>query len=247
MATKIQQLKEIVGRFFAGQKTAGMQTEDINAKKIKTENIVEAETTEEKHGLKERKEIVKQMSAMQKLPKEHGLKEMKEIIKQMGAMQRMLKEHRKTKNFKGERQTVEFVTNKLECKNGKYIWTDQNVKIYLTSNNASLLLTSAFFQPGGTDAKFWGILEDKATDDQHIYSIGLVPVPSLSKDGDIMTFFSTTTMVANFNDAYALLRYERKTKKNDYLERFHKELDNGYYPRIKRIMDYFRDDVEKEG
>ena len=225
MTTKIQQLKEIVRRFFAGQKTAGMQTEDINAKKIKAENTVEVETTEEKHGLKE----------------------MKEIIKQMGAMQRMLKEHSKTKNFKGERQTVEFVTNKLECKNGKYIWTDQNVKIYLTPNNASLLLTSAFFQPGGTDAKFWGILEDKATDDQHIYSIGLVPVPSLSKDGDIMTFFSTTTMVANFNDAYALLRYERKTKKNDYLERFHKELDNGYYPRIKRIMDYFRDDVEKEG
>ena len=225
MATKIQQLKEIVGRFFAGQKTAGMQTEDINAKKIKVENTVEVETTEEKHGLKE----------------------MKEIIKQMGAMQRMLKEHSKTKNSKGERQTVEFVTNKLECKNGKYIWKDQNVKIYLTPNNASLLLTSAFFQPEGTDAKFWGIPEDKATDDQHIHNIGLVPVPSLSKDGDIMTFFSTTAMVANFNDAYALLRYERKTKKNDYLERLRKGLDNGYYPGIKRIMDYFRDDVEKEG
>ena len=94
---------------------------------------------------------------------------------------------------------------------------------------------------------FGGIPEDKATDDQYIYSIGLVPVPSLSKDGDIMTFFSTTAMVANYNDAYALLRYERKTKKNDYLERFRKELDNGYYPGIKRIMDYFRDDTEKEG
>jgi hypothetical protein len=54
-------------------------------------------------------------------------------------------------------------------------------------------------------------------------------------------------MVANFNDAYALLRYERKTKKNEYLEKLREEVDNGYYPGIKRIMDYFRDDVEKEG
>ena len=52
MATKIQQLKEIVGRFFVGQKTAGMQSEDINAKKIKVENTVEVETNEERHGLK---------------------------------------------------------------------------------------------------------------------------------------------------------------------------------------------------
>lgn len=43
MTTKIQQLKETVRRFFAGQKTAGMQTEDINANEIKAENTVERE------------------------------------------------------------------------------------------------------------------------------------------------------------------------------------------------------------
>lgn len=225
MATKIQQLKETVRRFFAGQKTAGMQTENINAEEIKAENTVEVETTAEKHGLKE----------------------MKEIVKQMGAMQKMLKEHRKTVNFKGERQTIEFVTSKSEYKNGKYVYTDQNVKIYLTPRNASQLLTSAYFQPEGTNAKVWGIPEDKATDDQFIYSVGLVPVPGLSKNEGIMKFGSTTGMVANFNDAYALLRYERKTKKNDYLEKLREEVDNGCHPGIKRIMDYFRDDVEKEG
>lgn len=225
MTTKIQQLKETVRRFFAGQKTAGMQTEDINADEIKAENIAEAEMTAEKHGLRE----------------------MKEIVKQMGAMQRMLKEHRKTVNFKGERQTIEFVISKSEYKNGKYVYTDQNVKIYLTSKNASQLLTSAYFQPDGTNAKVWGISEDKATDDQFIYSVGLVPVPGLSKNEGIMKFSSTTGMVANFNDAYALLRYERKTKKNDCLEKLRKEVDEGCHPGIKRIMDYFRDDVEKEG
>lgn len=225
MATKIQQLKETVRRFFAGQKTAGMQTENINAEEIKAENIAD-ETTAEKHGLKE----------------------MKEIVKQMGAMQRMLKEHRKTVNFKGERQTVEFVTSKSEYKNGKYVYTDQNVKIYLTPKNASQLLTGACFQPEGINAALWRIPEDKASDDQFIYYVGLIPVPSLSKtEGDIMKFGSTTGMVANFNDAYALLRYERKTKKNDYLEKLREEVDNGSHPGIKRIMDYFRDDVEKEG
>ncbi len=226
MATKIQQLKETVRRFFAGQKTAGMQTESINAEEIKAENTVEVETAAEKHGLKE----------------------MKEIVKQMGAMQRMLKEHRKTVNFKGERQTVEFVTNKSEYKNGKYVYTDQNVKIYLTPKNASQLLTSAYFQPEGINAALWRIPEDKASDDQFVYYVGLIPVPSLSKtEGDIMKFGSTTGMVANFNDAYALLRYERKTKKNDYLEKLREEVDSGCHPGIKRIMDYFRDDVEKEG
>lgn len=225
MTTKIQQLKETVRRFFAGQKTAGMQTEDINANEIKAENIAEAEVTAEKHGLRE----------------------LKEIVKQMGAMQRMLKEHRKTVNFKGERQTVEFVISKSEYKNGKYVYTDQNVKIYLTPKNASQLLTSAYFQPEGTNAKVWGIPEDKATDDQFIYSIGLVSVPGLSKNEGIMKFGSTTGMVANFNDAYALLRYERKTKKNDCFEKLRKEVDDGCHPGIKRIMDYFRDDVENEG
>ncbi len=226
MATKIQQLKETVRRFFAGQKTAGMQTENINAEEIKAENIAEAEATAEKHGLKE----------------------MKEIVKQMGAMQRMLKEHRKTVNFKGERQTVEFVTSKSEYKNGKYVYTDKNVKIYLTPKNASQLLTSAYFQPEGINAALWRIPEDKASDDQFVYYVGLIPVPGLSKtEGDIMKFGSTTGMVANFNDAYALLRYERKTKKNDYLEKLRKEVDEGCHPGIKRIMDYFRDDVENEG
>jgi hypothetical protein len=226
MATKIQQLKETVRRFFAGQKAAGMQTEDINANEIKAENIAETEVTAEKHGLRE----------------------MKEIVKQMGAMQRMLKEHRKTVNFKGERQTVEFVTSKSEYKNGKYVYTDQNVKIYLTPKNASQLLTGAYFQPEGINAALWRIPEDKASDDQFVYYVGLIPVPSLSKtEGDIMKFGSTTGMVANFNDAYALLRYERKTKKNDYLEKLREEVNNGCHPGIKRIMDYFRDDAEKEG
>lgn len=226
MATKIQQLKETVRRFFAGQKTAGMQTENINAEEIKAENIAATEMTAEKHGLRE----------------------MKEIVKQMGAMQRMLKEHRKTVNFKGERQTVEFVTSKSEYKNGKYVYTDQNVKIYLTPKNASQLLTSAYFQPEGINAALWRIPEDKASDDQFVYYVGLIPVPGLSKtEGDIMKFGSTTGMVANFNDAYALLRYERKTKKNDYLEKLREEVDKGCHPGIKRIMDYFRDDVEKEG
>ena len=226
MTTKIQQLKETVRRFFAGQKTAGMQTEDINANEIKAENIAETEVTAEKHGLRE----------------------MKEIVKQMGAMQRMLKEHRKTVNFKGERQTVEFVTSKSDYKNGKYVYTDQNVKIYLTPKNASQLLTDVYFFPEGTNAAKWNIPEDKVSTNQQIYCIGLIPVPGLSKtEGDIMKFRSTTGMVANFNDAYALLRYERKTKKNDYLEKLHEEVDNGCHPGIKRIMDYFRDDdVEKK-
>lgn len=226
MTTKIQQLKETVRRFFAGQKTAGMQTEDINANEIKAENIAETEVTAEKHGLRE----------------------MKEIVKQMGAMQRMLKEHRKTVNFKGERQTVEFVTSKSEYKNGKYVYTDQNVKIYLTPKNASQLLTDAYFFPEGTNAAKWNIPKDKVSTNQQIYCIGLIPVPGLSKtEGDIMKFRSTTGMVANLNDAYALLRYERKTKKNDYLEKLREEVDNGCHPGIKRIMDYFRDDdVEKK-
>ena len=227
MTTKIQQLKEIVGRFFAGQKTAGMQTEDINANEIKAENTVEIETTAEKHGLRE----------------------MKEIVKQMGAMQRMLKEHRKTVNFKGERQTVEFVTSKSEYKNGKYVYTDQNVKIYLTPKNASQLLTSAsYFFPEGTNAAKWNIPEVKVSTNQPVCYIGLIPVPGLSKtEGDTMKFKSTTDMVANFNDAYALLRYDRKTKKNDYLEKLREEVNNGCHPGIKRIMDYFRDDdVEKK-
>ena len=224
MATKIQQLKETVRRFFAGQKTAGMQTENINAEEIKAE-IIADEITAEKHGLKE----------------------MKEIVKQMGAMQKMLKAHRKTVNFKGERQTVEFVTNKYVTKDGKRVCVDDNVKIYLTSYNACQLLSSAYFQPEGINAALWHIPEGKASDDQFIYDVGLIPVPGLSKNEGIMKFSSTTGMVANFNDAYALLRYERKTKKNEYLEKLREEVDNGYYPGIKRIMDYFRDDVEKEG
>jgi hypothetical protein len=110
------------------------------------------------------------------------------------------------------------------------------------------LLTDAYFFPEGTNAAKWNIPEDKVSTNQQIYCIGLIPVPGLSKtEGDIMKFRSTTGMVANFNDAYALLRYERKTKKNDYLEKLREEVDNGCHPGIKRIMDYFRDDdVEKK-
>lgn len=224
MATKIQQLKETVRRFFAGQKTAGMQTEGINANEIKAETIAETEATAEKHGLKE----------------------MKEIVKQMGAMQRMLKAHRKTVNFKGERRTIELVTNRHAVKNGKSVWADQNTKIYLTPYNATQLLTSAYFQPEGTNAEKWGISEDKASDNRFIYFIGLVSVPSLSKDEETMKFGSTTEMVSVFNDAYALLRYERKTKKNGHLEKLREEVDNGKHPGIKRIMDHFRDGEKKE-
>ena len=225
MATKIQQLKETVRRFFAGQKTAGMQTETVNANEIKAENIAETETTAEKHGLRE----------------------MKEIVKQMGAMQRMLKEHRKTVSFKGERQTIELVTSKYVTKDGKRVCVDQNTKIYLTPYNAAQLLKNAYFQPEGTNAKVWGISEDKASDDEFICYVGLIPVPDSRSGGDIMKFSSTTDMVSDFNDAYALLRYERKTKKNDYLEKLREGVNKGSYPGIKRIMDYFRDDVEKEG
>lgn len=224
MATKIQQLKETVRRFFAGQKTAGMQAENINAEEIKAETIAETEATAEKHGLKE----------------------MKEIMKQMGAMQRMLKAHRKTVNFKGERQTIELVTNKHAVKNGKSVWADQNTKIYLTPYNATQLLTGAYFQPEGTNAEKWGISKDKASDNRFIYYIGLISVPSLFKDEETMKFGSTTEMVSAFNDAYALLRYERKTKKNEHLEKLREEVDNGKRPGIKRIMDYFRDVEKKE-
>lgn len=225
MTTKIQQLKETVRRFFAGQKTAGMQTETINAEEIKAETI-----TEETNPAVEK----------------HGLKEMKEIVKQMGAMQRMLKAHRKTVNFKSERQTIELVTNKYVTKDGKRVGMDQSMKIYLTPYNATQLLTSAYFQPEGTNAERWGISKDKASDNRFIYYIGLISVPSLSKDEETMKFSSTTEMVANFNDAYALLRYERKTKKNEHLEKLREEVDNGYHPGIKRIMDYFRDEEKTE-
>lgn len=229
MTTKIQQLKETVRRFFAGQKTAGMQTETINAEEIKAETIKEEVKAEEV-----------------KPDENHGLKEMKEIVKQMGAMQRMLKAHRKTVNFKGERQTIELVTNKHAVKNGKSVWTDQNTKIYLTPYNATQLLTGAYFQPEGTNVENWGISKDKASDNRFIYYIGLISVPSLSKDEETMKFSSTTEMVANFNDAYALLRYERKTKKNEHLEKLREEVNNGRHPKVKRIMDYFRDEEKTE-
>lgn len=156
--------------------------------------------------------------------------QLKQIIKQIAVLQRTIKSHRKTVNFKGEnRETIELVTYHAE--NGKYL--PRKTKVYLTPSNAQCLLT---YNWG------WRPSDDKS-DQVSISRLNIVDL------GENLYFGTTQEMAWIYNEAYALLRYERKTKKNEQLESLWNDVNTRTtYPHtmIKKIMDYFRDEEDEQ-
>jgi hypothetical protein len=156
--------------------------------------------------------------------------QLKQIVKQIAVLQRTIKAHRKTVNFKGEkRETIELVTYQAE--NGKYL--PRKTKVYLTPSNAQCLLNDS-----------WGWRPDDDKSD-HV-SMSRLNIVDL---GDKLSFSTTQEMAWIYNEAYALLRYERKTKKNEQLEsRWNEVNTKPAYPHtmIKKIMDYFRDEEDEQ-
>lgn len=163
--------------------------------------------------------------------------QLKQIVKQIAVLQRTIKEHRKTVNFKGEqRETLEFITydHVLNEKTRKWSYIPRKSKVYLTPSNAQNLLQEC-----------WGWKPEDGKSD-HV-SFGKLNIIDLGED---FTFSTTTYMARIFNDAYGLLRYERKTKKNEYFENMKKEMEEHsnwwHYKTIKQIMEYFRDEEDEQ-
>lgn len=158
--------------------------------------------------------------------------QLKQIVKDIAVLQRTIKDHRKTVRFDGERKTIDLVTytHEYDSKSRKWVYKENpNSKIYLTPGNADNLLTCGYG---------WDVNDDKSNV-KHVSLLNIVPM------GDI-NFSTTTSMAHLLNLAYALLRYERKTKKNDYLESVKKEVEEGRWTFLKQIMDFFRDEERNE-
>lgn len=162
--------------------------------------------------------------------------QLKQIIKDIAVLQRTIKNHRKTVNFKGEqRETLEFITydHVLNEKTRKWSYVPRKSKVYLTPSNAQNLLQLTYG---------WKPEDDKS---DHV-SFGKLNIIDFGED---IAFSTTSYMARIFNEAYALLRYERKTKKNEQLEEMKKNLEerNWWHDQaIKKIMDYFRDEEDEQ-
>lgn len=158
--------------------------------------------------------------------------QLKQIVKDIAVLQRTIKNHRKTVKFSGERETITLVTYTREynAKTRKNeIKEHVNSKIYLTSRNAENLLANGYY---------WTLYDDKSSV-KEISELNIIPMNGIN-------FTSTTSMAHMINLAYAMLRYERKTKKNEYLESVKKELDEGRWNYLKEIMDFFRDEKQSD-
>ena len=158
--------------------------------------------------------------------------QLKQIVKDIAVLQRTIKNHRKTVKFNGERETITLVTytTVYDAKTKKYIQKeDKDSKIYLTTRNAENLLN------GGYN---WTLYDDKSSV-KEILELNIIPMNGIN-------FTSTTSMARMINLAYVMLRYERKTKKNEYLESVKKELDEGRCNCLKEIMDFFRDEKQSD-
>lgn len=156
--------------------------------------------------------------------------QLKQIVKDIAVLQRTIKNHRKTVKFSGERETITLVTYTREynAKTRKNeIKEHVNSKIYLTPRNAENLLANGYY---------WTLYDDKSNV-KEIAELNIIPM-------DDIRFTSTTSMAHLLNLAYALLRYERKTKKNEYLEHLKKEVEEGRWTYLKKIIDYFRDEEQ---
>ena len=152
-------------------------------------------------------------------------------------LQRTIKEHRKTVNFKKEqRETIELINYEhvRDTKTGTWSYVANKRKVYLTPSNAQCLLIDSY---GWTP-------DDDKSDKTRINKFNIVDL------GEEWSFGTTTYMARIFNDAYGLLRYERKTKKNEYFENMKKEMEEHsnwwHYKAIKQIMEYFRDEEDEQ-
>jgi hypothetical protein len=156
--------------------------------------------------------------------------QLKQIVKDIAVLQRTIKNHRKTVKFNGERETVTLVTYvwEYDARAKKYMMKEhKDSKIYLTPHNAENLLNNTYA---------WSLYDDKSNV-KEISEVNIVPMNDIH-------FTSTTSMAHLLNLAYALLRYERKTKKNDKLEALKKEVEEGRWTYLKKIIDYFRDEEQ---
>lgn len=146
--------------------------------------------------------------------------QLKQIIKNAAEMQKIIKQHRKTVNFKGEkRQTIELYT--FDWKGSSY--QPRKVKVYLSPTTAQYLIQA----PWGS----WNAKDDKEN---------VVTISGVSFIDAPIAFSQTGSSLRCLNEAYALLRYERKTKKKEQLEQLKKEAVNDKY--IQQIMEMFRDE-----
>lgn len=169
------------------------------------------------------------------------IQQLKELVKQIAVLQRTLKNHRKTVNFKGDaRETVELYTYdyKRNPDTGHNELTGVKSKIYLTPYNAQQLLQSTWnWRPDACG-------ENKSSD-------VLVYEVNIDKMGDGITgdihFQNTSELARVLNTVYALLRYERKTKKNEQLEPLLQEVKSGKRPYLAKLMFYWRDYEEESG
>ena len=158
--------------------------------------------------------------------------QLKQIVKQIAVLQRTIKNHRKTVNFKGKnRETIELYTwgSIFNDKTRKYETLKYKSKILLTSSNAKQLIEGVWgFTPNG-----------EGSTKIRIDHLNIIPM-------DDINFESTQQMAYYLNTAYALLRYERKTKKNEQLESIKHGVDNGHMNYLKKVMDYFRDEEDEQ-
>lgn len=158
--------------------------------------------------------------------------QLKQIVKDVAILQRTIKNHRKTVKFNGERETITLVTytREYDTKTKKYIQKEhKDSKIYLTPRNAENLLANGY-------CYYWTLYDDKSSV-KEISELNIILM-------DDIRFTSTTSMAHLLNLAYALLRYERKTKKNEYLEHLKKEVEEGRWVYLKKIIDYFKDEEQ---
>ena len=156
--------------------------------------------------------------------------QLKQIVKDIAVLQRTIKNHRKTINFSGERETINLLTyaHERNPKTGKWEYVEHDSKIYLTPHNANNLLINSCG---------WCTYDEKS----NVKNIACVNIKSMGG----IHFGTTSSMAHLLNLAYSILRYERKTKKNEYLENVKKDVEDGNWPFLKQIIDYFRDEKQE--
>lgn len=175
--------------------------------------------------------------------------QLKELVKQIAVLQRTIKNHRKTVNFKGEkRETIELYVYEqvFNQKTRKWDWTNKKAKIYLTPYNAQMLLGQGYgWTPNDVYTNAWDTKDCVKSDKVSISRMNIIDVYDDTRK-EYISYGSTDTMARVFNEAYALLKYERKTKKNEELEKLRKEVDENPNCYVKQLMDYFRDEEQEE-
>jgi hypothetical protein len=148
--------------------------------------------------------------------------QLKQIIKNAAEMQKIIKQHRKTVNFKGEkRETIELYT--FDWSREKSCYIPKKVKVYLSPTTAQYLIQAPW--------NSW-TAQDENGNSINISGVSFIDAP--------IAFTQTGSSLRCLNEAYALLKYERKTKKNEYLEKLKKESKDDVY--LQQIMEMFRDE-----